>query len=216
MRRLVPHKVALVSFTVPILIWLAWPRLHAYWYSVSGGSSAEYGQFGDSFGAFNALFSGLAFVAVAFTIWQSTEEAKREHARQKRGATIQFFSEGHERVYAQRLKLESKLGPDILLKPLSEDDIHRIESADELRLAIHHMMAFFENLSVGVNEDVFDLQTIDKLLGGQLIQAYHSFMPYIRHFRVVNGSERFWDQFEALACVLLSRSSRNDRLHNRA
>src|SRR5690606_24013 len=163
MRRRFSSLAVLLCFAVPILAWINWPRLHAYWYKVSGGSTAEYGQFGDSFGAFNALFSGLAFVAVAFTIWRSTEEAKREHARQRRAATIQFSSEGAQQVYAQRLKIESVLGPEVMLKPLSSDDIQRIESSDELRLAINHMLSFFEDLSVGVNEEVCDLRMADKL-----------------------------------------------------
>jgi len=47
-----------------------------YWYLVSTGinTAQDRGLFGDMFGGLNTLFSGLAFAAIAYSIFQQREE----------------------------------------------------------------------------------------------------------------------------------------------
>ena len=72
--RLMRHIfVILLTFTVVIELWLAcWlylPRFIA--------DQAERGQFGDQFGTVNSLFAGLAFAAVALTLYYQFKESGR-------------------------------------------------------------------------------------------------------------------------------------------
>lgn len=69
--------------TVVILWSLNWILLLKF-----GGNEAEKGQFGDMFGSVNALFSGLAFAFLIYTIWLQREELKlqREELKLQREA----------------------------------------------------------------------------------------------------------------------------------
>lgn len=62
--------------------WLAWvaqrPLLAALGF---GWDGSALGQWGDTFGALNALFSALAFVAVLFTLKQQREDLARQQAQ---------------------------------------------------------------------------------------------------------------------------------------
>ncbi len=74
--------------TLLILVFLVW---------VLGGlvalSRVEPGEFGDMFGAVNALFSGLAFAAIVFTIRQQKEELELQ--RNELVLTRKEFAEGN-------------------------------------------------------------------------------------------------------------------------
>lgn len=43
-----------------------------------GGRSVGAGEFGDMFGAFNAFFSGLAFLGVVYTVWLQSEQLRTQ------------------------------------------------------------------------------------------------------------------------------------------
>ena len=68
---------ACLAFAVILALWALWPSFNRSWYECrySGATSgiAEHGQFGDSFGSLNSLFTGLAFagaVAALLLQWQ--------------------------------------------------------------------------------------------------------------------------------------------------
>lgn len=69
--------------TVFVLWGLNWFLLWLY-----GGESDKRGQFGDMFGSVNALFSGLAFAFLIYTIWLQREELtlQREELKLQRKA----------------------------------------------------------------------------------------------------------------------------------
>ena len=60
-------SLALISAAVVALVWIGYWRLAAVTNSHWDGA-ARFGTFGDSFGALNTLFSGLAFAALVVTI----------------------------------------------------------------------------------------------------------------------------------------------------
>lgn len=115
-----------IGLTIAVL-WLLTPILTAHWLS----SWSERGNFGDAFGSFNALFSGLAFAAVALTLYLQQEQvmlqrreliAQRLELRYTR-AELQRSAEAQERaqealnktMYAQVFKVAL----DILDSPQS-------------------------------------------------------------------------------------------------
>lgn len=76
--------ILIIAVLVVVIIWiLNWVLL---WYFNS--KSDERGQFGDMFGSVNALFSGLAFAFLIYTIWLQREELKlqREELKLQREA----------------------------------------------------------------------------------------------------------------------------------
>lgn len=80
------------------------------WFSISG--PAERGQFGDMFGMVNALFSGLAFAGIVYTVHaQRTEAAFNAHATE-RAARLNAMSV-LVAAYTERVRyLDSLASPD--------------------------------------------------------------------------------------------------------
>ncbi len=82
-----PPKLLLLLVAV-VLIWLAAPI--ALWYAIPELSAR--GQFGDLFGSVNALFSGLAFAGIVWSLWVQQQllvqreelQAQREELRLQR------------------------------------------------------------------------------------------------------------------------------------
>lgn len=87
-----PHF--LVFILLIVAVYFAWDR----WPSLLRDDLAtfkdldKHGQFGDSFGALNALFTGLAFAGVAFTIYlQLSDASEREHEKANEQFETRFF-----------------------------------------------------------------------------------------------------------------------------
>lgn len=68
-----------LAAAVLILFWLAWVSQKAVFDHLGvNWEPSTIGQWGDSFGALNALFSALAFVAVLFTLKQQRDDLARQ------------------------------------------------------------------------------------------------------------------------------------------
>jgi hypothetical protein len=86
MKRVLPWLLFVAFAAVAIAVWANWPTLHAGWFDrvvkLRPGVDrvAAQGQFGDSFGAVNALFSAMAMTAVAFTILLQIQQSKQQRA----------------------------------------------------------------------------------------------------------------------------------------
>ena len=111
----------LIVFVV-IGIWLFTP------YAVSSlyPSMIEQGQFGDLYGSINALFSGLAFVGLIFTIYMQKEELalQREELRLQREEMVLSRSELANQVKVQHALFLATIGQIRVAKVQAE-----IESA---------------------------------------------------------------------------------------
>src|SRR5438046_2399403 len=84
MKNLTTHrKFPVILCVVVVIAWVA------YWIitkSVFNGDLAKSGQFGDTFGALNTLFTGLAFVVVLATLiqqWRQIEGIKLDSQEQR-------------------------------------------------------------------------------------------------------------------------------------
>lgn len=88
-------KKSVVIFSVIILFvvgsWLFWPQL-AERLGTPLSTLEQRGQFGDSFGSLNTLFTGLAFIGVAGSILlQISESRKRDEEAKRETIEARFF-----------------------------------------------------------------------------------------------------------------------------
>lgn len=104
-------------FMLAFVIWLSFTFLIASLFLASSKLPAVIGVFGDAFNVLNALFSGLAFTAVAITLYYQREDLQLAKADSKRSVTALEGSESahQETVYISSLAtlvsvLSEKLG----------------------------------------------------------------------------------------------------------
>lgn len=122
MKKNINWKLYLGTFIVIILWLLSFPIIK---YFLNGNDWSKIGIIGDSFGAINSLFSGLAFVGLIFTIYLQKNELRlqREELKLQRNE----LKENREQL---RRSAEAQEKSEILLKKqiLLESHIAKINA----------------------------------------------------------------------------------------
>lgn len=99
-----------------------------------GGDWDEKGPIGDSFGAINALFSGLALGGIIYTIFLQREELKKQ--REELSMTRQEFKDQNKNMELQRfentffklLELHNELVSSIEISFVESHSLHEVKS----------------------------------------------------------------------------------------
>ena len=112
------RKTILVFALIPITFVSYWFCLHYFLPSLQ-----ESGQFGDSFGAINALFTGLAFLILTWTIILQKNELKlqreeleltRKELEKSSGAQIESSKLMADQLEIQKMQIESQKIPKVI------------------------------------------------------------------------------------------------------
>lgn len=93
-----------------IFLWVGWP--FAIWkfspqVAESGGRIAAAGQLGDIYGGINALFSGLAFAALIYTVYLQRKELSFQ--RQELAETREVFEKQEKQMQGQNQALRKQI-----------------------------------------------------------------------------------------------------------
>lgn len=101
-----------------------------------------------------------------------------DHTRRKKQATLEYFQTHTTEASILRSEIieiipNLKRGEPLSLENVSEESITKI---------IPYLNKL-EYLAVGVNEGVFDFQTMNRLAGVRLVRIYKTFQPYIENRR---------------------------------
>jgi hypothetical protein len=102
LKRAVVIVLLLLCFAGPVVLWAKWPTLHPRLYNDAAWDETKvdkYGQFGDSYGALNAIFSGCAFVAVAVTLILQMIELEMQRKETHSARNAQQQSEHRSNVF---------------------------------------------------------------------------------------------------------------------
>jgi len=101
----------ITPFVAVSLVWLA----YQYWLpsvivilDTKAGDLSGAGTFGDSFGALNTLFSGLAFAGIIISIVLQSKEL-RETREELKGQKLQLERQAFENTFFQMLRLHSEI-----------------------------------------------------------------------------------------------------------
>lgn len=98
-------------------------------------------------------------------------------------------------------------------KKISKEDAETIYKDRDQRVELNRVINMYERLAVGVNLNVYDINTLNRLVGRRLIQNYSRFENYISLRR--QGREReAWINFEVLRDNLIRmRNKRHVRIN---
>jgi hypothetical protein len=120
-------------------------------------------------------------------------QPRKENKRLARHATFDFVASTHG-------KMQEISG---LLPPggSSTEDIKTfLKKADERSsdefVALRDYLNMLENLLVGVNMEVFDIEIIDRTSGARIMRAWNWYKDWIRRERTRTGQHTLWTELE--------------------
>lgn len=158
----------LLPFFVVSVIWgLSYPVTKAFI-----PKPEERGQFGDTFGAANALFSGLAFAAVISTlIWQNN----RNRADQAIDRALRLYDEWHSmNMHESRIQVSNLIvgleKEGLKFPTLSELEQQQLMGGQFANFADHvfRIIHFFERLVLLRDENMLDRTLLNSLMSTYL------------------------------------------------
>jgi hypothetical protein len=179
---------AITLYLVVIVIFIAYAI--AVFCGIS--DSSKRGQFGDAFGAINALFTGLAFAGVAYSLYMQQQENKKrdkEFAEQREHATKEYRELVRSNdVLAGELKAMQATAKLSALPALIESELVHLETHhkdDKPQILIR--TCTIETLSQSLKDAEHDLELLKRAEAGDnlAIPANHRFImgrPTYGHF----------------------------------
>ena len=132
----------------------------------------------------------LALLISVFSLFVSIYSNYKDHERQRKQSTIEFFENVTSKLFDIEALFNSKITG-------ANENINISEDADMLKKAINILVAF-EQLSVGVNAGIFDFDILERMAGSYLINIYSMFYPYIRETRQDASHLNSYVEFERL------------------
>jgi len=167
----------LVLFGITAGLWAFWPLLLAAWYGqwfhYADDSIQRYGQFGDSYGALNAVFTGIGFIFVAATLFQQMsglelqrklvhEELATLENSKKRDAADRVIARWQNLLKSRNLIFHWVNRDRDINKPIP---VFPLDFDDPIAAAIIDMINFFEEWGSLERAGGIDTQYIGTVLG---------------------------------------------------
>ncbi|MEC7119666.1 MAG: putative phage abortive infection protein, partial [Pseudomonadota bacterium] len=136
-----PMMVFTAIAAIIITIWSSFPDTVRSMYFTSyqkSGAVGELGTFGDSFGALNTLFSGLAFAGIILTVILQSKELRetREELKGQRGEfekqNLQLRVQAFESIYLAMMSQKKDVTNDLQINQLGLANLyHEIRQAEK-------------------------------------------------------------------------------------
>jgi len=125
------------------------------------------------------VVSILTLAILGIQLFLLYNENKKDHLRRKRQSTLEYY----QNFSASNFELGHKIFPSF--PDFQMDDPIAFENIDEsTSTSIRTFLANVEHFCVGVNSEIFDIDTVNDMAGNYLIKMYEKFEPYIKHKRI--------------------------------
>jgi Domain of unknown function (DUF4760) len=135
------------------------------------------------FGLFVSTAS-FAFAAIVYYVNSKRDRIKR---------TLDYWESVNNELREEKLELRKDYGA-----VLSTEDVEKIYSDIDERVKVNKVLNTFERLSIGVNLGVYDIKTLNRIVGRRLISNFERFEPYILYRREKKLQHHAWLEFEIL------------------
>lgn len=138
------------------------------------------------------VLSALAFF---FSVWQFFTE----RSRCRKEATIHAFDQLETSEDILFLFKQKKEDIDLLVKAKEADKDFENDALDRLSKAL----PLIEHFAVGINSNIYDKVTLNKMAGNQIISTYLACGELIKYKRTGWGKGKNYAEFEKMAKDLL-------------
>lgn len=230
-RRKPPRSEPLLPFVLILLLTAGcWG---GYWFLVTTaipiGDNAEKayqyrGQFGDMFGAVNALFSAAAFAVLIYSMWlQRTELRLQREELQETRAELTRSADAQEEARAALIKAihaQTLIAVRAILQDEGIRDSRRVVlmelknrggdyarwSEDERRAA-ERVCHTFDTAGMMASRDMIPIDYLAEGWETSLKETWAILSPYTHWLRSERNSPKFWQYYERLAQAAANRST---------
>lgn len=119
--------------------------------------------------------------------------------REKRKLTLEFWEEINQEIKNEKREIRKEFGEKV-----TRDQAEAILVDENMRVKVHKVLNQYERLATGANLGIYDITTLDRLTGTNLLGNYARFQEYIQLRRTQMNRPRAWNEFERL-CRRLTR-----------
>lgn len=149
----------------------------------------------------------LATSIAALALVVSVVQYHREGNRTRKEATIHAFDKLEEEKSIIFLFGCDKANIENLVKSRKESDRHIKDKWDNLDKAL----PLIEHFAVGINSKIYDLETLNKMAGNQLIITFNNCRSLIDYKRTGDGKEKNYVEFEEMINKLIQLRKQNNQ-----
>lgn len=137
------------------------------------------------------VLSAIALLLSIFSFAWSLCVQRQSQVRERRQSTLDSFNVLQSQVLDE-------------LRQYKKDDITEIakNNHDPRYKELSSLLARCEHFSVGVNQKIYDLETVRRLGGEHIVRIYSDFLPLINAKRKYKNNQERYREFEALAKAL--------------
>jgi hypothetical protein len=156
----------------------------------------------------------VSVVALIFLAWQlvllrvQIKQAKdafvTEQARVRRQSTLEFIATTLERRQALGRDVPSELDKTAVAKFLEEAKADR-----RVHRRLDDYLNYFEMVATGVNNEIFDIDVIDRASGTIIVRVEETYRDFVRDVREREAAPTIWKETQALATAIRARRDEN-------
>ena len=131
------------------------------------------------------------------------DAVRMDHDRRKKESTLDFYAGTIDKRSSFREALPNDRDAQAisdLITPL----IEQASNSTSNRMVAEYLN-YLELLAVGVNLDIYDFETINRLAGGRIIAVANNYAPWIEHRRATLNAPMMWSDLSLLAARLSER-----------
>ncbi len=131
----------------------------------------------------------LTLIVISFQLYLIYKTYKADHERREKQSSIEFVN--NIRYFSWPLEVE--LRKKHQMKTINTDDLD-----EETEVTIGRFLSVVEQLSVGVNSKVYNVDIVDRMIGTHLIGMYERLLPFMQHSRKERNSETLYTEYKTL------------------
>lgn len=168
-----------------------------------------------TFEKLSLLLTGLGIVAILLQlravrteIYQTGRIAEEDHRRRRREATLSFMATSLEKRSEWRDKLPDDRDREGIAAFIADCMPTQGGKNAEKTKDISGYLAHHEDIATGVQLGVFDIDTVDLLMGPRLVSTFRNWEVWIKDYRIACDEHVLYIEWE---CVVEAIESRREK-----
>lgn len=153
------------------------------------------------------LVDWTAVVISIFALIFSIKQFYYEKSRNRKEATIHAFDQLESNESIEYLFSCSQNDIDSLVKRHKQAD-NRIKDKWDL---ISSALPLLEHFAVGINSEIYDLETLNRMAGNKMITVYNNCSKLLQHKRIGVGNEKNYLELENMIVRLKKLRIKNNQ-----